>query len=98
MTTTKTNEQLIFIGGKPLMSYVTGVVTKFNRGAKKITIKARGKFISKCVDVAEVTRRKLLKDDKISVKNISIGSKDFKNSEDKTISVSSLKLTLEKGD
>ena len=97
MTTTETNkEQSIFIGGKPLMNYVTGVALQFNKGAKEVTIKARGKFISKGVDVAEVAQKKFLKENEISVKNISIGSEEFENKEGKMVSVSIIEIILEK--
>lgn len=98
MTTEKTKnpeEHSIFIGGKPFMNYVTGVVMQFNSGAKKVTIKARGKFISKGVDVAEVARRKFLENKNISVKNISIGSEEFENKEGKIVNVSVIEIPLE---
>jgi len=94
--TEKTNESSIFIGGKPFMNYVTGVVFQFNGGANEVTIKARGKFISKGVDVAEVARRKFLEDKKVSVKNVSIGSEEFENKEGKMVNVSILEIVLKK--
>ena len=96
MTTEKTNteEHSIFIGGKPFMNYVTGVVIQFNNGAKEVVIKARGKFISKGVDVAEVARRKFLEDKNVSIKNISIGSEEFENKEGKMVNVSVIEITL----
>ena len=98
MTTEKTKPEAhsIFIGGKPFMNYVTGVVIQFNEGAKEVTIKARGKFISKGVDVAEVARRKFLEDKKVSTKNVSIGSEEFENKEGKIVNVSTIEITLKK--
>ena len=52
--TQKSQENSIFIGGKPFMNYVTGVVMQFGNGATEVTVKARGKFISRAVDIAEV--------------------------------------------
>jgi DNA-binding protein len=97
MTTEKTNsnENSIFIGGKPFMNYVTGVVVQFNNGQKEVIVKARGKFITKGVDVAEVARRKFL-DKKVSVKNISIGSEEFENKEGRLVNVSIIEITLQK--
>ena len=89
-------ESSILIGGKPFMNYVTGVILQFNRGARTIIIKARGKFISKCVDVAEVARKKFLKEKEVSVKNVSIGSKEFENKEGRMVNVSTLEITLTK--
>ncbi len=94
--TKNTKEQAVFIGGKPFMKYVSGVVIQFNKGANEVIIKARGKFISKGVDVAEVARNKVLKEDKIEVYNVSIGSEEFKNAEGKIVSVSIMEITLRK--
>jgi DNA-binding protein len=94
--TPKSNEHSIFIGGKPFMNYVTGVVMQFNNNASKVTIKARGKFISKGVDVAEVAKRKFLTDKNISTGNISIGSEEFENKEGKMVNVSVIEIELDK--
>lgn len=97
MTTEKAKnpkEHSIFIGGKPLMNYAIGITTQFNTGANNVTIKARGKFISKAVDVAELTRRKFLEDKNISTEKISIGSEKFKNKEGKIINISTIEIIL----
>jgi hypothetical protein len=48
-------ENSIFVGNKPFMNYVTGVVMQFTtKNASEVIIKARGKFISRAVDIAEV--------------------------------------------
>ncbi len=95
--TRKSEENSIFIGGKPFMNYVTGVIVQFGNGAKEVVVKARGKFISKCVDVAEVARRKFLTDQNVSVKEVKIGSEEFENKEGKLINVSILEVVLKKG-
>jgi len=90
-------ENVIFIGGKPFMNYVTGVVMQFtNKGAKEVIISARGKFISKSVDVAEVSAKRFLKDNQISVKDIKINSEEFQNSEGRNVNVSTIDITLKK--
>ena len=94
--TTKTGEHYIFIGGKPFMNYVTGVVIQFNEGADQVAIKARGKFISTAVDVAEVARRKFLEDKNVTIKDISIGSEEFENKEGKMVNVSVIEIVLTK--
>ena len=67
----RTLENIIFIGGKPFMNYVTGIVMQFTtNSAKEVTVKARGKFISKAVDVAEVARKKFLNDQRITIKEV----------------------------
>ena len=53
-------ENLILVGDKPIMKYVDAAIIKFtNDGMSNIIIKARGMFISRAVDVAEITKRKL---------------------------------------
>lgn len=97
-TEDKKNNNSIFIGGKPFMNYVTGVVMQFTtKNAEEIVIKSRGKFISKAVDVAEISRRKFLSNQKIFVKDIKIGSEEFKNKEGKLVNVSTLEIILKKG-
>ncbi|MBT3642710.1 DNA-binding protein Alba [archaeon] len=91
------NDNSIFIGGKPFMNYVNGVIVQFNiNNVSEVIIKSRGKFISKAVDVAEVTRRKFLIDKNLKVKNIVMGSKEFENDEGKLINVSTLEIVLSK--
>ena len=52
-------ENVIFIGQKPFLNYVTGVVMQFTtKNVDEVSIKARGKFIWRAVDVAEVTRKR----------------------------------------
>jgi archaea-specific DNA-binding protein len=97
MTEEKYKDNVIFIGGKPFMNYVTGVIVQFNtNNAEEVIIKSRGKFIAKAVDVAEVSRRKFLKDKNIQVKEVKIGSEEFENKEGKNINVSILEIILVK--
>jgi len=94
---TRTEENVVFIGGKPFMNYVTAVVMQFTtRGAKEIVVKARGKFISRAVDVAEVATKRFLKEHEIGVKNIEINSEEFENKEGKRVNVSTIEITLAK--
>lgn len=93
----RSNENTVFIGSKPFMNYVTGVVMQFTtKNAHEVVIKARGKFISRAVDVAEVTARKFLKEQNIKVKGIVIGSEEFENKEGKSVNVSIIEITLTK--
>jgi DNA-binding protein len=56
-------EAIIFIGSKPPMRYVTAMITSYNQqGVDSITLKARGRAISRAVDVAEITRNRFLTD------------------------------------
>jgi archaea-specific DNA-binding protein len=86
----------IFVGEKPFMNYVTGVVIQFTtKDASEVIVRARGKFISRAVDVAEVVRNRFLKD-QVRVKDIAIASEEFKNKEGKDVRVSTIDITLAK--
>ena len=90
------NDNSIFIGEKPFMNYVTSVVMQFtNYSVPEVLIKARGKFISRAVDIAEVCTKRFLKD-KIRVKAIKIDSEEFTNKEGKDIRVSIIEISLER--
>ena len=94
---TRTEDNIVFIGGKPFMNYVTGVVMQFTtKSAKEVTIKARGKFIARAVDVAEVTTKRFLKEQDIVVKDIKINSEEFENKEGKKVNVSTIDIILSK--
>ncbi len=64
-------ENIIYVGKKPVMNYVLAIVTRFNNNNDHITIKARGKAISKAVDIAEITKHKFIKEVKYSKINLS---------------------------
>lgn len=91
-----TLDNSIFIGGKPFMNYVTSVVMQFTtKSAGEVIIKARGKFISRAVDVSEVATKRFLKD-QIKLKDIKINSEEFENKEGKEVRVSTIEIILEK--
>lgn len=83
----------IFIGNKPFMNYVTGVVMQMTKGKDKVTVKARGKFISRAVDVSEVATKRFL-EGQAEVKDIRIGSEEFTNMEGRNVRVSSIEITI----
>ncbi len=91
-----TMDNAIFVGGKPFMNYVTGVVMQFTtKNAAEVIIKARGKFISRAADIAEVASKRFL-EGQIDVKDIKINSEEFQNKEGKQVRVSTIEITLAK--
>ena len=84
----------VFIGGKPFMNYVTAVVMQFTtKNAPEVIVKARGKFISRAVDVAEVASKRFLTG-QVGVKDIKVDSEGFQNKEGRDVRVSSIEITL----
>jgi len=88
------NENVIFVGNKSIMNYVLACVTQINQGAKSIVIKARGKAISRAVDVAEVLRNRFALG--LDVKDVKIGTEKLKAPDGKEINVSAIEIVLEK--
>jgi DNA-binding protein len=89
-------DNVIFIGGKPFMNYVTGIVMQFTtKEADEVIVKARGRFISRAVDVVEVALKRFL-DGKAKIGNINIDSEEFQNNEGKDVRVSTIDVTLKK--
>lgn len=88
------DDNSIFIGGKPFMNYVTGVVMQFTtKGANEVIVKARGKFISRAVDVAEVATKRFLTG-QVKIKNVNVDSEEFENKEGKQVRVSTIEIVL----
>lgn len=91
----KRNENTIFVGNKPPMSYVLAVVTQFNtNNSDEVVIKARGRAISRAVDTAEIVRNKFVTD--AVVKDININTESMTNEEGRTSNVSSIEIYLSK--
>lgn len=67
-----TDDNVVYVGNKPVMNYVLAVVTQFNNGASEVAVKARGKAISRAVDAVEVAKNRFLEGAK--VKDIKIGT------------------------
>lgn len=89
-----TSDNYIYIGDKPFMNYVTSVVVQFTtKEAQEVLVKARGKFISRAVDVVEVCCKRHLQG-KIAIKSISTDSDAFTNSEGKQVRVSTMEIVL----
>ncbi|MCD6089298.1 DNA-binding protein Alba [Candidatus Bathyarchaeota archaeon] len=87
----------VLIGRKPVMNYVLACITLLHGGAKEITIKARGRAISRAVDVAEILRKRFMPD--LKVKNITIGTEQvqLKDEEGEGVTprnISTIEITL----
>lgn len=87
-----TDDNVVYVGNKPVMNYVLAAVTQFNDGADEVTIKARGRAISRAVDTAEVVRNRFLPD--LEIKDIQIGTEELVGDEGDPINVSSIEIFL----
>ena len=84
----------VYIGSKPILNYVTALLTAFQR-QPSVNVLARGRTISSAVDVVEVCKRSFLKG--ILVEDISIGTEKMGDDGDLR-NVSTIKIKLTKSD
>jgi len=92
--TTQT-ENVVLIGRKPVMNYVTACITFFNRGEKQVVVKARGRAISKAVDTVELLRRAFIKD--LEIQQIDIGTEELVSAEGgQKSNISAIEITVTK--
>jgi len=91
--TKRADDNVVFVGKKPTMSYVLAVITQFSEGAKEVYLKARGKSISRAVDVAEVVRNRFVNDLKHTIE---IGTEKIQGERDGQLNVSTVSIKLSK--
>ena len=88
------DDNTIYIGRKPTMNYVLAVLAQFNSGSGDITVKARGKSISRAVDVVEIIRNKYVQD--AEVKDVQISTEPLKRDDGSIMNVSSIEIFIGK--
>ena len=90
------DDNTVFIGRKPSINYVLAVITQFNSGAEQVSLKARGRAISRAVDVAEIVRNRFITG--LKVDSIRIGTVNIPDEERmEGINVSWIDIVLIKG-
>jgi len=94
MQKTERQDNVVFVGKKPSMSYVLAVITQFSNGQPEVHVKARGRAISRAVDVAEIVRKRFAQD--VKIKNIEIGTEERDLGEKGKVNVSTIDILLSK--
>jgi len=83
----------VFIGLKPIMTYVFEVVAQLNSGAEPVVVRARGNAIAKAVDVVEVVRHRFL-EGQVEIGRISTETERLTNREGREANVSAISIPL----
>jgi len=86
---------IIYIGRKPPMNYVLAVITSFNMSnTNEVVLKARGQAISTAIDVAEIARRRFMKE--LNVDKITVGTEEMppREGEGRARNISTMEITL----
>ena len=87
------SSNIIYVGDKPPMNYVTAIMGLLNSGNfTEVILKARGNTISRAVDVAEITHNRFLTN--VEVKQIEIGTEAVTNEDGRKSNVSSIEICL----
>jgi len=87
------SESVVYVGSKPILAYVTAIMTSFSKNPEKVILRARGRAISSAVDAAEVTRTRFLSN---LTSEISIGTEEMQGEEGRTRNVSTIEIILRK--
>ena len=87
---------LVRIGKKPIMNYVTACVTLFNSGNGKVMVRARGQAIEKAIDTVQMLKHSFLRD--VIVKSINLGSEDVTRYDGTRGNISTIEITLSQGE
>lgn len=85
---------VIYVGRKPVMAYCLAVMTALKAEDSEVTLMARGRAISKAVDVAEVVRNQFVAD--LTVKDITIGTEQLENEDGSPRNISNISIQLAK--
>ncbi|MCD6263539.1 DNA-binding protein Alba [Candidatus Bathyarchaeota archaeon] len=84
---------VIYIGNKPPMNYVMALMQGLSMSESgEVVLKARGRAISRAVDVAEIARRRFMTD--LQISKISIGTEELEMEEGGKKGVSTIEIVL----
>lgn len=84
----------IYVGDKPFMNYVTAIVMQFTTHEQEtVVVKARGKYISRAVDISEMAEKDFL-EGVVEINDIQTDSKLVTNREGKEVRVSTITVIL----
>ncbi len=89
------NDNTVYVGIKPINAYILACVTQFNEGHDEIMIKARGRAISRAVDVAEILRNKFMPNS-VELMDVVISTEKIEDSERGASNVSAIEIQLRK--
>ncbi|MFQ5974851.1 MAG: DNA-binding protein Alba [Candidatus Hydrothermarchaeales archaeon] len=89
----RADDNVVYIGKKPVMNYVLAVTTQLGNG-DEVIIKSRGQAISRAVDTAEIVRNRFMTE--VKVKKIDIMTEQLTREDGSTMNVSAMEIVLTK--
>ena len=85
-------QNLVRVGRKPIINYVTACVTLFNSGNEEVMVRARGRTIEKAIDIVQMLKRGFLKN--VMIQRIDVGSENVKRMDGTRGNISVTEITL----
>ncbi len=85
-------QNLVRVGRKPIMNYVTACVTLFNSGNDEVMVRARGRTIEKAIDIVQMLKRGFLKN--VAILSIDVGSENVRRIDGTRGNISIIEITL----
>jgi len=74
------------------MNYVLACLTSLQGGSNNLVVKARGRAISKAVDLVQILQKRFYKD--LKIVDIKIGTDQVTGQDNRTINVSTIEITI----
>ncbi len=90
----RVGDSTIYIGKKSVMNYVIAVVTQFNNSANEVRAKARGKSISRLVDMTQIVKNRFIPT--LKIENINLSTEELRSEDGRMTKVSSMEVTMSK--
>lgn len=86
---------VVLIGKKPALVYAVAALMQLTTERSEVVLKARGRAISKAVDVVEILKRRFL-GGQMGLKNIQIGTETFQTPDNRQRFISTIEITISK--
>ena len=86
---------VIFVGKKPLMAYVTATLVQL-ANEDQVIVKARGLTITRAVDVAQIIEKRM-GNIGYKISDVKIGSEALQSQDGRTRNVSTIEIEITKG-
>lgn len=90
----RTDDNTVYIGKKSVSVYALAVVTQFNQGRSNVKVKARGRSISRAVDVTQVVKNRFLPS--VQIGDIKLTTEELPSEDGRMSKVSSIEITMSK--
>lgn len=93
-TVTLAEGDIMYIGKKPSMNYVLAINSRMNNGLDQVTVKARGRTISKAVDIAEIVTNRFVPE--ANDNDVKISTEEITRDDGTKTNVSTIEILIQR--